>query len=154
MIIKLQGVLPGHMLVGRIAAPPDVAQRLDLDEGSSVLVRRRVFHLDGVPVALTDSYYPLSFAAGSPLEQPGPIKGGGHAVIEDPAGPIRRNIAYSADDITARMPTVAETEALNLGQGVPVFQILRTVYDAEDRPVEVQDTVAAASGTGSGTRSI
>ena len=54
------------------------------------------------------------------LEQPGPIKGGAHAVIEDPSGPIRRNIAYSADDITARMPT--PNGAPNLGQGVPVFQ--------------------------------
>jgi GntR family transcriptional regulator len=145
-----QGMSPRQDIteVGRIAAPPDVAQRLDLDEGSFVLVRRRVFHLDGIPVALTDSYYPLSFAAGSLLEQSDPIKGGAHAAIEDPEGPIRRSIAYSADDITARMPTVAEAEALDLGQGVPVFQILRTVYDAEDRPVEVQDTVAAAERHG------
>jgi hypothetical protein len=28
--------------------------------------------------------------------------------------------------------------------GVPVFRVLRTVYDTEGRPVEVQDSVAAA----------
>ena len=28
--------------------------------------------------------------------------------------------------------------------GVPVIRILRTVYDAKDLPLEVQDTVAAA----------
>jgi GntR family transcriptional regulator len=27
---------------------------------------------------------------------------------------------------------------------VPVFRVLRTVYDPENQPVEVQDTVAAA----------
>lgn len=145
-----QGMAPRQDIteVGRVAAPPGVAQRLDVDEGALVVVRRRVFRLDGIPVALTDSYYPLPFAAGTPLEQPGPIKGGAHAVIEDPDGPVRRSIAWSADDITARMPAAGEAEALGLGQGVPVFQILRTVYDADDRPVEVQDTVAAAERHG------
>jgi len=33
---------------------------------------------------------------------------------------------------------------LSLPPGVPVFRVLRTVYDSEDRPVEAQDTVAAA----------
>jgi GntR family transcriptional regulator len=31
-----------------------------------------------------------------------------------------------------------------LSQGVPVFRILRTVYDTEGRPLEVQDSIAAA----------
>ena len=40
-----QGMSPRQDIteVGRITAPPHVAHRLDLDEGSSVLVRRRVF---------------------------------------------------------------------------------------------------------------
>jgi GntR family transcriptional regulator len=40
------------------------------------------------------------------------------------------------------MPT--PEEARELKPGVPVFRILRTVYDADGRPVEVQDSVAAA----------
>jgi GntR family transcriptional regulator len=28
--------------------------------------------------------------------------------------------------------------------GVPVFRVLRTVYDTDGRPLEVQDSVAAA----------
>ena len=42
------------------------------------------------------------------------------------------------------MPAPQEVEALKLAPGVPVVRILRTVYDSERRPVEVQDTVAAA----------
>ena len=60
------------------------------------------------------------------------------------SGPIRRSIARSEDDLTARMPRPEEVAALELPPGVPVFRVLRTVYDAEDQPVEVQDTVADA----------
>ena len=30
------------------------------------------------------------------------------------------------------------------GSGVPVVRVLRTVYDSDDAPVEVQETIAAA----------
>lgn len=130
--------------VARVGAPPDVAHKLDLDEGSPVTVRRRVFLADGMPVALTDSYYPAAIADGTPIEQAARIRGGVHALIEDPDGPIRRMIARSEDDVTARMPTPGEATMLRLPPGVPVFRVLRTVYDAGNRPVEVQDTVAAS----------
>jgi GntR family transcriptional regulator len=134
--------------VARISAPPDVAQQLDLDEGSPVIVRRRVFILDDIPVALTDRYYPADMAGGTALEQAARIKGGAHALIEDENGPIRRKIARSVDDIAGRMPTPDEARRLRLPQGVPVFRVLRTVYDSENRPVEVQDSVAAADRHG------
>jgi GntR family transcriptional regulator len=130
--------------VASTTAPPDVASKLDLDEGSAVIVRRRIFLADNMPVALTDSYYPMDMAAGTAIEQPDRVPGGVHALIEDENGPIHRRIARSEDDVTARMPTPDEARVLGLPQGVPVFRVLRTVYDADDRPVEVQDTVAAA----------
>jgi hypothetical protein len=37
---------------------------------------------------------------------------------------------------------------LRLPPGVPVFRILRTVYDSEGHPVEVQDSVAAGDRHG------
>lgn len=37
-----------------------------------------------------------------------------------------------------------EVRLLRLPPGEPVFRILRTIYDSESRPVEVQDSVAAA----------
>ncbi len=83
-------------------------------------------------------------AGGTAIEQPGRIKGGVHALIEDPDGPIRRQIACSVDDITGRMPTPEEARELKLPPGVPVFRVLRTVYDTEGRPLEVQDSVVAA----------
>jgi GntR family transcriptional regulator len=126
---------------GVIPAPAEVAMRLDVDAGADVVVRRRVFWLEEQPAAITDSYYPASMAAGTALERPDRVAGGAHALIEDPDGPIRRHVARSVDEIAGRMPTPDEARVLRLGPGVPVFRVLRTVYDSEDRPVEVQDSI-------------
>ena len=83
-------------------------------------------------------------STGTPIEERARIRGGVHAVIEDPTGPIHRTITRSVDEITGRMPTPDEVRVLRLAQGVPVFRVLRTVYDSEAQPVEVQDSVAAA----------
>ena len=107
-------------------------------------MRRLTFWLEDMPVALHDGYFPADLVAGTNIEQPRRIRGGAHAIIEDPGGPIRRHIARSADEISGRMPTPGEARELGLSQGVPVFRILRTVYDTEGRPLEVQDSVAAA----------
>ena len=118
--------------------------RLDLDEGDPVVVRRRLFLLEDQPAALCDSYYPADMAAGTLIERPGRIRGGVHALIEDPEGPIRRQVERSVDDILGRMPTPAEAAELRLPPGVPVVRVLRTIYDSEGRPLEVQDSIAAA----------
>jgi len=141
-----QGQRPQQVIreVTTIAAPPEVAVRLDIDEGAPVVVRRRRFLLEGEPVALCDSYYPAQLVSGTPIERNAKIRGGAYAVIEDPDGPIRRRIARSVDELVARMPVPDETEALKLPPGIPVIRVLRTVYDDADRPVEVQDSVVAA----------
>ena len=46
------------------------------------------------------------------------------------------------------MPTPDEARQLRLSPGVPVFRILRTVYDDEGKPVEVQDSLAAGDRHG------
>jgi len=109
-----------------------------------VVVRCRVFLADGEPVALCDSYYPADLADGTRIAKDRRIRGGVHALIEDPSGPIRRRIARSIDDLVSRMPTPHEAASLRLPQGVPVTRVLRTVLDGDDRPVEVQETIAAA----------
>ena len=141
-----QGQAPEQQLleVGTVSAPAEVAMRLGVEDGSPVVVRRRVFSADGEPVALCDSYYPAGLADGTPIAQARKIRGGVHALIEDPSGPIRRRIARSVDDLVSRMPTPQEAAALRVPQGVPVTRILRTILDAQDDPVEVQETIAAA----------
>jgi GntR family transcriptional regulator len=42
------------------------------------------------------------------------------------------------------MPTPVEVDQLRLTPGIPVIRIVRTMYDTDNAPVEVQVTVAAA----------
>lgn len=141
-----QGQAPKQQLLGvRVGdANQEVAMRLDLNEGSPVVIRQRLFLIDGHAVALCDSYYPADMAEGTPIAESRRIKGGVHALIEDTSGPIKRRIARSVDELVARMPTPFESEMLALPSGVPVVRVLRTVYDTDDRPVELQDTIAVA----------
>ncbi|MEA2670596.1 MAG: GntR family transcriptional regulator, partial [Chloroflexota bacterium] len=141
-----QGQRPAQRLleVATISAPPEVSMRLDVDEEGLVVVRRRLFLVEEQPVALCDSYYPAHMVAGTAIAEARLIRGGALAVIEDPEGPIRRQAARSVDELVGAMPTRTEIEQLGLALGVPVMRILRTIYDAEEAPLEVQATVAAA----------
>ncbi len=141
-----QGQAPEQQLleVATVSAPTEVAIRLGVEDAAPVVVRRRVFLADGGPVALCDSYYPIELADGTPIAQARKIRGGVHAIIEDPSGPIRRRIARSIDNLVSRMPTPQEAASLRLPQGVPITRVLRTVLDIDDKPVEVQETIAAA----------
>jgi GntR family transcriptional regulator len=141
-----QGQVPEQQLVevATIEASSEVAMRLDLDDSADVVVRRRRFLVDGQPIALCDSYYPAEFVAGTAIADHRRVRGGVHALIEDPEGPIKRRVARSVDDLKARMPRQHEADSLELPPGVPVVEIIRTVYDTDDRPLEVQVSVAAA----------
>jgi GntR family transcriptional regulator len=141
-----QGQTPEQVIleVATIAAPLEVSMRLNLEGGAPVVVRRRVFRLDGQPVALCDSYYPAEWAGGTAIAERENVSGGVHTLIEDPAGPVRRSVARSVDDLVARMPLPDEVQSLDLPPGMPVVRVVRTIYDVDDSPLEVQDTVAAA----------
>jgi len=139
------GLYPGFARRGwRATGGPGLGAALMLPG----VVRRLTFMLEGSPVALHDSYFPAVLAAGTAIEQSHLIRGGAHAVIEDLAGLIRRHIARSVDEISGRMPTPDEARTLRMPPGVPVFRIMRTVFDDEGRPVEVQDSIAAADRHG------
>ena len=83
-------------------------------------------------------------ASGTATARPERIRGGAYALIEDPEGPIRRQIVRSVDDLAARTPMPEEAVELGLPPGVPVVRVLRAVFDSDDLPVEVQDSVVAA----------
>lgn len=144
--VEEQGQTPEQRIlkVGWVQAAPEVALRLGAEENELVVMRRRLFLVNGGPVALCDSYYPSDMADGTPLAEPDNIEGGAYRVIEDRSGPIGRNLKRSVDDLVCRMPTPQEVEGLDLAPGVPVVCTLRAVYASDGDPVEVQDTVAAA----------
>jgi GntR family transcriptional regulator len=121
-------------------ATSEIAQRLQLIEGTQVLVRRRRYLADGQPMELATSYLPWDLVAGTKIADPNPGPGGIYARLEEMGHRLKR----FTEDVSARMPLPEEARALQLPAGVPVFVLVRTAYDSRDRPVEVCDTTMAA----------
>jgi GntR family transcriptional regulator len=120
--------------------PAEIAGRLKLGDGDTVIVRSRRYLLDGRPVETAVSYIPADLARGTPISKPNPGPGGIYARLEEQGHTLDR----FTEDVTARMPTPEEARLLSLSPGVPVFRLVRTAYDLGGRPVEVCDTVMAA----------
>lgn len=114
-------------------APDDVGRRLALPDRSTVVVRKRVRYLDGVPFNTNDSYYPLDLVQGSEIMLPADIGRGANAVL----GELGVEQTHAVDEIEVRMPTPDEASRLEIGLGVPVAMHRVTGYTADGRPVRV-----------------
>ncbi|MER6500207.1 GntR family transcriptional regulator [Streptomyces sp. NPDC001455] len=114
-------------------APIDVARALDLAEGTSVVVRDRLFTVEGEPVQAAVSYLPAELVRHSPIAQEDTGPGGTYARLADlGAKPVR-----FIEELRSRMPSQEESERLGLADGTPVVEIYRTALTDQDRPVEV-----------------
>lgn len=142
--VVAQGQRPEQRLleVTTIEAPAEIGARLGLtDDDNTVVVRRRLLLVEGEPVQLCDGYYPRSLVQGTGIEQGRKIRGGVHAVLDDPDGPLRRTVARFVEDLEVRMPTPYEVELLRILPGVPVARVLRTAIDTAQEPIEVLDSI-------------
>lgn len=119
--------------------PDDVADALRLPDGERVIVRRRLMLLDGKPVQVAESYYPLDIAEGTPLSRRAKIPGGASRLLAEMG-----HLSTECEEVvTARMPSPGEARALELEDGVPVLRLFRVVK-AGDRPAEANVFVLAA----------
>lgn len=131
--IERQGHDPTRQdLAVEITEPaPDVATRLSIRPGDSVVIRRRVRYIDGKPAIISDDYFDEKIVRGTEL-----------AVPEDTT---RENILAEAgyeqthdiDEILTRMPTPDEIHRLAIAPGTPVAEHIRTGYTAEGKAVRV-----------------
>jgi GntR family transcriptional regulator len=118
-------------------ADSTTAARLEIDEGTAVVVRRRVQYVDDEPYATADTYFPLELVKDSPITDPDDIPQGANKVLDDLGRPQVR----FQDEITVRMPAADETHTLQIGPGTPVACLARIGYDADDTPVRLLITV-------------
>lgn len=122
-------------------APSHVALLLDLPEGERVLLRDRLYLLDGKPVLSARSYLPAKIVTGSAIAQPDTGPGGTYARLQE--------LGYAPsrfrEDLRARMPEPSETQDLELAAGTPVVEIIRTAYTDEGQAIEVNEMVADSS---------
>ncbi|WP_248966018.1 UTRA domain-containing protein [Sphaerisporangium perillae] len=118
--------------VAEIAPPAQVAQALGMEAGGTVVVRRRMMLVDERPVELTDSYYPATVAAGTPLAEAKKIPGGAPTLLAE--------IGYSPDevyeDISIRAPTREEADLLHVQDESLVVVLFRVVMAAGRIPFE------------------
>lgn len=132
----LSGGESSHILeVGTVGADELVAPRLDVAPGTPVHMRRRVVSRGGIPVHLSSSYYPAYVMAVTP-ELAEPVStGGSRELAAERLGVVQDRVL---EEVTSRLATAAEKTALGLtASDVVVTQVIRTVYLADDRVVEV-----------------
>ncbi|RIQ18271.1 GntR family transcriptional regulator [Jiangella rhizosphaerae] len=137
--MRSQGRVPRTDIeVAVLHAPVDVSERLNLDNGATVAVRRRIRFADDQPWNMNDSYYPMWLAQEVPaILDPADVTTGLTVHLAD------RGYAqvYYNDELTARMPTPDEAKALNIGPGVPVMCHMRTGVTKGGKPIRVTVTV-------------
>jgi GntR family transcriptional regulator len=126
--------------IEKVPAPAWVAERLSLDRGERVLVRRNRYLADEEPVQLADTYLPLAIARRTPLERKVPAAGGIYAALED----LGYRLARIEERVTARMPLPDEVAALALRPGVPVLDLRHTGYGQNGTAIEVTHSVLPA----------
>lgn len=123
--------------VGPVPAAPYVAELLGIPDGTTVICRARVMGREGRPVELVSSFYPMDVAEGTELAADRGLKGGSPAALERLGlGGVR-----TTEWVYTRLPFPSEVKALGIRSDQPVFRLLRTVFAAEDRPVEALEMV-------------
>ncbi|MFD5514119.1 GntR family transcriptional regulator [Streptomyces sp. NPDC127051] len=122
--------------------PALIASALRLTPNEAAIVRRRVIELDGKPIELADSYYPLHVASETALALPRKIPGGAPTLL----GKLGYIASEVLEDISAREATADEQVLLDLNAGDPVLLLVRLSLDQEGRPMEAIHMTMTAQG--------
>jgi GntR family transcriptional regulator len=123
-------------------ATQDVADGLGLELGIEVISRHRRRYLDGVPWALETSFYPGEFddRGADRLRRARSIDEGTVAYLRNTIGV--RQVGYR-DWVTVRAPNAVEADFFRLPPDgrVAVYEMFRTAYDGNQRPMRLTVTV-------------
>ncbi len=125
---------------GEVPASAEVARLLGIPDGEPVVVRRRLILLDDEPNELTDTYYLVGIARGTPLAGTAKIRGGAVTLLAE----LGHVGALVREDVTATLPEKEEQEALRLAPAEPVLRLTRLTLDRDDRPIQVDRMVMPA----------
>jgi GntR family transcriptional regulator len=129
----------GDLIMRVLPATSDVAGRLRIPVEDLVVLREVTREVDGEPALIQRSYYPLDIALNTALTKQQEIEQGTIAYLAE-LGHVQ--VGYR-DQLVARMPGPQETDALRLGQGIPVMELFRTANSTE-RMIRLTHTVFPA----------
>jgi GntR family transcriptional regulator len=126
-----------------LVPPATVARRLRIPLGTQVVSRRRELSIDDIPWSRETSYYLFDFftRGASKLLMAEDILEGTVQYLGDTLGV--RQIGYR-DWITARVPTAAEQGFFKIDHDTTMFEIFRTGFDEEKKPMRLTVTVFPA----------
>lgn len=118
--------------VGEVIPPAGIAEALQIEPRTPVVVRRRMMLLNDQPVELTDSYYPTSIARGTALAEHGKIRGGAVSLLAE----LGYRPGQVREDVYTRVPDAAERSALDLTERDWVLGLTRLLSTHEGVPIE------------------
>lgn len=141
--IKALGLVPQHEITTSREQPPsDVADALGVPvETVSCLVRRRRLSASGIRVRLNASWFPLSIAADTILEDAGAVIVGG---VKSALGDLGYRETTATERIITRLPTDDEVDVLEISPERTVLDIFHVGRTAAGQAVEVTTTVTPA----------
>jgi GntR family transcriptional regulator len=111
--------------VAVVQPPAHVAAAFGLEPGVGAVVRRRIRLINNEPWMLSNAYFPLSIADGTPLAAAGDLQPGPMVVLRELGHEAVRHI----NEHRSRMPTPDEAKELRLRAGVPLLEITRISQD-------------------------
>jgi GntR family transcriptional regulator len=129
--------------VARERADSELAEWLELSEGSDVIHRVRHMLANDQVAQIQEAWLPAELVEGTPLVGDDVAPAGTYATLIAAGHPP----ATINEHVTARMPTSDEDAVLQIGPGVPVLIVNRTTRDGEGRVLEVLRVVAPADRT-------
>lgn len=131
-------VVPERVDVDYQDAPRDVRDVLGVDR---VLVRFRIYAVEGRPIQLATSYLPAEIVAGSRIERRDTGPGGTYGRLAD----LGHEPTEFTEWVRARRPSFEEASALHMGPGRSVIDIVRHARTETGLVVEVTKMVLDAN---------
>lgn len=127
--------------VKEIEAPARIAATLGMPPGGHVWRRARLHFVEGRAVQHSTSYFPASLVAGTAITRVDTGAGGVYARLAD----LGHAPARFREEVRARMPLTDEAALLGTTMTTPIILIARTAFDADGRPVEVNEMILDAN---------
>jgi GntR family transcriptional regulator len=124
---------------GTQPVPEHIADSLNVDPGTPVVIRRRrLYGEDNRLAEIGASYLPTSIAAGTFLEEPTVVPKALFRCVEDLTG---RTYTDARDQVTARRATDDEADSFDLPIGSYVLHLIHTATDENGDVLEVSESI-------------
>jgi GntR family transcriptional regulator len=117
------------------ADPPEHVARTLGVRGEKVWCRRKLYRSESRIVQQSVAWYPADLVAGTAITELNTGPGGTYARLDE----IGHGPARYSEEIEVRLPLSDESKLLGITMSTPIILIVRTAYDANDRPIEVNE---------------